>query len=78
MQDRLAGVKRFKARFMQLAFAGQTGRPLPLELETPAALAEFDKFKVRQNHIVTSRTYLLDLYIEVRFVSTPLRWLISA
>lgn len=78
MQDRLAGVKRFKADFMQSAFAGQTGKSLPLELETPTAMAEFDKFKVRQNHIVTSRTYLHDLYVEVSSRSAILQLLTSA
>lgn len=48
----------------------QTNRSLPLSLSSPAEQAEFDKFKVRQNHIVTSRTYLYDLYQEVGDIHT--------
>lgn len=60
MQDHLARAKKFKALFTQIVFA-----LFPLVLSSPAEESAFDKFKVRQNHIVTSRTYLYDLYQEV-------------
>lgn len=65
MQDRVAGSRKFKSQFMKMAFASQSGRTLPLVLTAPQDQREFEKFKVRQNHAVTLRTYLHDLYVEV-------------
>ena len=65
-QNRLAGAKKFKTKFIQSIFADRIRSALPLVFSTSEEEANFKKFKIRLNRMVTMRMYLFELYCEVR------------
>ena len=64
-QNRLAGAKKFKTKFIQSIFADQIRSALPLVFSTSKEEANFKKFKIQLNCMVTMCMYLFELYCKV-------------